>query len=71
MLQACLGLGFDAEQMRIILNEPMMPAFLDQIVLRNLTIGEGRADVAVRRSGQNVVVDVLERRGPVRVLTAS
>jgi len=71
MLQACLGLGFEPDEMRITFDEPTMPAFLEQVVLRNLSIGDGKVDVALRQSGQNVVVDVLERRGPVRVLTTS
>jgi glycogen debranching enzyme len=71
MLQACLGLGFDPEEIRITFHAPTMPAFLDEVVLRNLAIGNGKADVALRRSGQNVVVDVLARRGPVEVLTTN
>jgi hypothetical protein len=49
----------------------MMPAFLNEVLLRNLSIGDDAADVAVRRSDRHVVVDVLERRGPVRVVTTS
>lgn len=71
MLQACLGLGFEPGEMRVTFDAPTMPAFLDQVVLRNLAVGEGSVDVALRRSGQNVVVDVLERRRPVRVLTTN
>ena len=36
-----------------------------------LAVGGGSADVALRRSGRHVVVDMLERRGPVRVLTTN
>jgi hypothetical protein len=71
MLQICLGLDFDPTETRITFEEPMMPAFLNEVVLRNLSIGDDAADVAVRRSGQQVVVDVLARRGPVRVLTTN
>ncbi|HVX90059.1 MAG TPA: hypothetical protein VHC20_00045, partial [Candidatus Paceibacterota bacterium] len=67
----CLGLGFDPGERRITFEEPMMPAFLNEVLLRNLSIGDDTADVAVRRSGQQVVVDVLARRGPVRVLTTN
>ena len=71
MLQACLGLGFDPDQARISFDDPTLPPFLDEVVLRNLTIGGHSADVALRRSGRQVVVDVLERRGPVKVITTS
>jgi glycogen debranching enzyme len=71
MLQACLGLGFNPHEFRITFDDPVMPAFLNEVVLRNLSIGENAADIALRRSGRQVVVDVLERRGPVRVVTTS
>jgi glycogen debranching enzyme len=71
MLKACLGLGFDPQETRITFDHPMMPAFLDEVLFRNLSIGEGSADVAVRQSGHHVVVDVLERRGRVQVVTTN
>lgn len=69
MLQACLGLGFDPERVHITFDEPALPDFLGEVTLRNLRLGGGTADVTLRRSGSKVVVDVLERRGPLRVLT--
>lgn len=71
LLQSCLGLGFDPERMQITFDTPVLPAFLDEILLRNLAIGDSHADVALRRSGPHVVVDVLDRRGPIRVLSAT
>jgi len=71
MLQACLGLGFDANQLHITFDEPTLPGFIDGVVLRNLALNGGAADIALRRSGTQVVVDVIERRGPVRVLTTN
>mgnify|MGYP001201191748 CR=1 FL=1 len=71
MLQSSLGLGFNPAALQISFNEPVLPGFLDEVILRRLAIGPGWADVALRRSGQKVVVDVLDRTGPVRVLTTS
>lgn len=71
LIQSCLGLGFDPAALRITFNEPMLPDFLDQVVLRRLAIGTEWADVALRRSGRKVVVDVLDRGGPVRVMTVN
>ena len=68
MLKACLGLGFDPGETQITFDEPRMPAFLDEVVFRNLSIGDDTANVAVRRAGQQVVVDALARRGRIRVL---
>ncbi len=42
---------------------------LDEVTLRRLQIGNSAADVTVRRSGPHVVVDVVDRRGDIRVLT--
>lgn len=69
LLQSCLGLGFDPVGRRVSFNEPVMPDFLNHITLRRLSIGSGWADVALRRSGSKVMVDVLDRSGPLRVVT--
>ena len=49
----------------------MLPEFVDEIVLTNLRVGQETADIALRRSGSRVLVDVLERTGDVRVVTTS
>ncbi len=69
MVQSCIGLAFDANASQIILREPMLPSSIDDLVLRKVSVNGGSADVALRRSGRRVVVDVLARRGPVRVVT--
>jgi hypothetical protein len=66
-----LGLVFEADAGRIRFNEPCLPAFLDEVILRHLRIGNGSADVAVRRSGRHVSVDVVDRRGDIRVITTA
>jgi glycogen debranching enzyme len=71
MLQSNLGLGFDPDAIQITFDEPVLPSFLDKVLLRRLKVGHGWADVALRRSGQKVVVDVLDRNGAVRVVTTS
>lgn len=69
LLQACLGLDFDPTTPGITFNQPVLPDFLDEVVLRNLSVQGASLDVAVRRSGARVVVDVLERRGAISVVT--
>ena len=69
LIQSCLGLTFDAGSSQIIFRQPVLPQFLDEIVLRGLSVRGGSADVALRRSNRHVVVDVLDREGPVGVLT--
>ncbi len=69
MLSSCLGLGFDPTRRHITFEEPVLPGFLDAVTLRNLKLNGGAADVTLCRSGRQVVVDVLDRQGPLRVLT--
>jgi glycogen debranching enzyme len=71
MLQACLGLGFDLENRGIVLNRPELPSFLDQVILRRLSLGDARLDIAVRRAGSEVAVNVMSRQGDIRVTTIS
>jgi len=69
LLQSCAGLAFEPRAGRITFREPILPGFVDEVVLRGLALEKGAADVALRRSNRHVVVDVLDRRGEVGVLT--
>ena len=69
LVQSCAGLAFDSSAGRITFREPVLPGFLDEIVLRGLSVHDGAADVALRRSNRHVVVDVLDRKGQIGVLT--
>jgi glycogen debranching enzyme len=71
LLQACLGLGFDLATRSIIFKRPELPGFLNQVILRGLSLGEARLDVMLRRAGAEVAVNVLSRRGDIRVITVS
>ncbi|CAH1670624.1 MULTISPECIES: amylo-alpha-1,6-glucosidase [unclassified Chelatococcus] len=71
LIQSCLGLGFNMDERETVFDEPALPDFLDEVTLRRLAVGEGSVDVALRRAGHQVVVNVLSRRGDVRVLTRS
>ena len=51
--------------------EPVLPRFLDEIVLRGLTVDGRKANVALRRSNRHVVVDVLDKDDSIGVVTSS
>ena len=70
-VQASLGLSFSPATGTIRFNRPDLPAFLDRLMLRNLSLGNGRVSVMIRRSPGELSVSVLEREGDVRVVTAS
>ncbi|WP_414652762.1 glycogen debranching N-terminal domain-containing protein [Hansschlegelia sp.] len=71
LVQSCLGLSFRPAAKEIVFERPILPAFLDEIVLRNLRSGEARADVAVRRANGSVVVETLARGGGARIVMVS
>ncbi len=67
LLEASLGLEFDAERSEIRLRNPRLPAFLNEVVLRELQLGESSVDLLIRRHGDGVSMEVLRRRGQIQV----
>ncbi|MFK4771118.1 glycogen debranching N-terminal domain-containing protein [Rhizobium sp. ZW T2_16] len=68
VLGACLGLEQAHSDDEIRFRNPIMPAFLDEIVLRNIQIGCSQADFRMHRYGNDVATNVLNRRGNARIL---
>jgi glycogen debranching enzyme len=69
LIQSSLGLGFDVAARQVRLEEPTLPDFLDTLVLRGLTVGDGAIDLAFDRMAGKVVVKPLGRTGTVQVVT--
>jgi glycogen debranching enzyme len=67
LLEAALGLEFDAERGEIRLRNPRLPAFLNEVVLRDLQLGPSSVDLRVRRHGDEVSLEVLRTRGQIQV----
>jgi glycogen debranching enzyme len=67
LLEASLGLQFDPVGNEIVLRNPRLPSFLDEVVLRNLQLKQSSVDLKVRRHASEVSVEILERRGQVQV----
>lgn len=68
LLQASLGISFDVPRGELRLTRPCLPAWLERIEIRDLAIGEAALSIAVHRVADSAVVEVLERRGEVRVV---
>ncbi|HVX99851.1 MAG TPA: amylo-alpha-1,6-glucosidase [Pseudorhodoplanes sp.] len=68
LVQSCLGLCFDVGARQVMLDRPILPKFLDELVVRRLSLGDDSVDLALRRFGSEVVVTVLSRRGDVSVV---
>jgi glycogen debranching enzyme len=67
LLEAALGLEFDASHGEIRLRNPRLPPFLNEVVLRDLQLGPSSVDLRVRRHGDDVSLEVLRTRGQIRV----
>jgi glycogen debranching enzyme len=67
LLEAALGLEFDAKRGEIRLRDPRLPAFLNEVVLRDLRLGPSSVDLRIRRHGEEVSLEVLRTRGQIQV----
>jgi glycogen debranching enzyme len=68
LLEGCLGLDIDAAARRVRFRRPVLPAFLDEIEITNLRVGDATLDVTLQRHGEDVGIDLLRREGRLEVL---
>ena len=71
LLQSSIGLSIDATQRRIVLTQPMLPAFLEQVRVRNLAVRDASVDLMLFRSGNTVATTIERRTGEVDVMILS
>jgi glycogen debranching enzyme len=67
LLEAALGLEFDARRGEIRLRNPRLPGFLNEVILRELRLGSSSVDLRIRRHGEDVSLEVMGTRGRVQV----
>jgi len=67
LLQSSLGLEFDQGRNEILLHEPRLPAFLEEVTLRNLRLGKSTVDLMLRRHNNLVSIQVLRNEGQIRI----
>jgi glycogen debranching enzyme len=67
LVQAMLGLEFVPEQAEVRLRNPCLPPFLDEITIRNLSLGGMVSDLTVRRHGDEVSVEPVRKSGRMQV----
>ncbi|MEX0754370.1 MAG: glycogen debranching N-terminal domain-containing protein [Actinomycetota bacterium] len=68
MLQAMLGISARADRNVLTVNQPHLPAWLNQVELRNLRVGDSRLSLVFRREGEITSFSLLNREGSVRVV---
>ena len=70
-VQASLGLSFDPAARAVRFDRPDLPAFMDCLTLRNLSLGKAWVSVLISRTPGEVSVSVLEREGDIHVVTTT
>ena len=66
LLQACLGLSF--KERKIYFHHPVLPDFLEEIWIRGLRMGEASVDLFLKRYEDDVVINVVNKRGEVEIV---
>lgn len=70
LLEACLGISFDAANHRIRFDDPFLPESVPQLTIRNLRVGEGYVDLLAERHGNSLEIQTLDKRGEVDIVVA-
>ena len=68
MLQASLGLTIEAVPGRLLFNHPALPDWLGEVNVRGLRVGNGQVDLDIHRHERDVEINVINRRGDVKVI---
>ncbi len=71
LLQACLGLSFAPDKPEIRFLNPRLPAFLDTVEIRDLSIRGSTVDLLLQRYPNNVGVNIVRKDGPVEVVVVA
>ncbi len=65
LLQACMGLSFDAPQKKISFSYPILPPSIQHISIKNLTFAGGSMDLNLVRHETDVGVIVVRKEGEI------
>jgi glycogen debranching enzyme len=69
LMQVCLGMRFAPMERIVHFERPILPAFVDEVMMRNMTIADCTMSLHLKRAGSDVLVHVLDRSGDCRVQT--
>jgi glycogen debranching enzyme len=68
ILGGALGISFAPRERQIRFTRPVLPAWLGEVRLANLRLGEASVDLLVRRGDNDVAVSVVRRDGPIDIV---
>jgi glycogen debranching enzyme len=69
LLQAILGMKFDAATSRLSFVRPVLPEFLNEIQIKNLKVGDASADLLIHQRARYATVEIERREGSLEVFT--
>jgi glycogen debranching enzyme len=67
LLQASLGLDVNSRQGTVCFIHSLLPPTLRELRINNLTLQKGSVDLLLQRHGDDVGINVVERRGKVEI----
>jgi glycogen debranching enzyme len=68
LLQACMAMRIDALSNRVVFDRPVLPAFLQQVRLYGLRVGDTTLDLRLDRVGEDVAFHVSRKDGDAEVV---
>ena len=68
LLQACMGLSFDAAQKQISFSYPILPPSIQEIRIKDLTFAGSSIDLNLVRHETDVGVNVVRKEGEVETI---
>ena len=70
MLQASLGMTFEADKGMIVFRNPVLPSFLKSVTIKNLLVSQDKVvDLNIKRHEEGVTVEIVRKSRGVSVLT--
>jgi glycogen debranching enzyme len=69
MLQACLGLSIQTPENQIWFHKPVLPDFLNELLIKNLKVGENILDLSFQRDDQDVSINLKKKDGGIEIVT--
>ena len=71
LLQACLNIQVKSAETKVYLAGSVLPGWLDEVCIGNLSVAEREIDVLIRRNAHGVVVEVGRKTGEIQVLASA
>ena len=67
-LGACLGMELRYDGNSVSFRDPVLPLFLDHVVLKNLSLGNSRINLKLQRHGLDVTLNLLKKWGDTKIM---